>query len=225
MADPLDLDLRLGHMRRSSLAARPTLPRPLRELSPTGPILPPAAVGSQAAVVGWKHTRAQVQYMTQGKGYGGEDATLFGPQGTITDPGAFIAAAQADPKAWGQFRLMVSLKEHHAYLAMRPLIESLMAQMSRDLMAPGQGPRPLDWLAAIHHDTDRPHAHIALRGRDLAGERLAIKTHYLNHGIRARVQYLATLLLGPVMAQPPAQRPETPHIAQRPETPRMRMGG
>ena len=62
--------------------------------------------------------------------------------------------------------------------------------MERDL-----GTR-LEWMAIDHHDTDNPHAHVAIRGRDEAGRPLLLDRAYVEHGVRLRSRELATQALG-----------------------------
>jgi hypothetical protein len=55
----------------------------------------------------------------------------------------------------------------------------------------------LTWVAAVHHDTDQPHVHIALRGVRDDGSELHIERGYIQREIRAHSQDLATRELGP----------------------------
>jgi hypothetical protein len=196
MAEALpELDIRLGHMRRTALAARVRLSRPLRQLGAVGPVIQPPAAGSRSVIIEGNTTRkvhttaGQLQYLTHKTGPGGADAHLFTREGVAFDKGAFVAAAKQDLH---QFRFAVNPESPPHYLPMQPLIEALMARMEKDLH------RPLDWVAAVHHDTGRPHAHIILRGRDRDGTDLYILKDYLSRGIRYRAMQLATRLLGPV---------------------------
>src|SRR3546814_2985737 len=66
-----------------------------------------------------------------------------------------------------------------------------MQQVERDL-----GTR-LDWVAVDHWDTDNPHTHIVLRGKDDRGADLVIARDYIGRGMRARASELATRWLGP----------------------------
>lgn len=191
----LDVDLRFGQIRRAqSQAVR--LPQNLRQLGAVGPFVPPPPAGSQRTVVkGWisnPHTTGDhLQYLQQGKGQQGQHAVLFGAAGPV-DPQRFAQAAQDDTH---QFRFSVSLKEAQPYFAFRPYIEALMAQVERDVR------RPLAWVAAVHHDTAHPHAHVVLRGRDLEGTPLFFTKDYLSHGLRFRADRIATWLLGPDRSQ------------------------
>ena len=66
-----------------------------------------------------------------------------------------------------------------------------MQTMEKDL-----GTR-LDWIAADHFNTGRPHSHIVLRGKDEAGKDLVIARDYIAHGMHRRASELATLEFGP----------------------------
>ena len=55
---------------------------------------------------------------------------------------------------------------------------------------------PLQWVAATHFNTEHPHVHIALRGRDQAGAPLRLPRDYIRSGIRTRAEHLATAALG-----------------------------
>src|SRR5712692_3054991 len=62
--------------------------------------------------------------------------------------------------------------------------------MERDL-----GTR-LEWVAIDHYNTDNPHVHLLVRGRDARGQALQIHPDYLKEGMRRRSQDLATQVLG-----------------------------
>nr|ALP00408.1 Orf8 [Pseudomonas putida] len=55
----------------------------------------------------------------------------------------------------------------------------------------------LDWVAVDHWNTDNPHTHIVLRGRDQTGRDLILARDYIAHGMRQRACELATEWLGP----------------------------
>ena len=55
---------------------------------------------------------------------------------------------------------------------------------------------PLQWVAATHFNTEHPHVHIALRGRDQAGAPLRLPRDYIRSGIRTHAEHLATEALG-----------------------------
>lgn len=89
------------------------------------------------------------------------------------------------------FKIIVSPEDGAQIGDLKSYARELMAQVERDL-----GTR-LEWVATDHWDTDNPHIHILLRGKDLAGEDLIIAGDYIAHGMRHRAAELATRWLGP----------------------------
>ena len=94
--------------------------------------------------------------------------------------------AAGDERLW---KFVVS-PEHAASLDLREHARELVGHMQRDL-----GSR-LEWVAIDHHNTDNPHVHLLVRGRDLDGRALRIPRDYLTSGLRHRSQELATQRLG-----------------------------
>jgi type IV secretory pathway VirD2 relaxase len=80
--------------------------------------------------------------------------------------------------------------EQSAALDLRAHTRALVAQMERDL-----GTR-LEWVGIDHHNTDHPHVHLLIRGRDARGRALTLDAAYVQRGIRARSEDLATRRLG-----------------------------
>jgi type IV secretory pathway VirD2 relaxase len=98
-------------------------------------------------------------------------------------------------KAWeaaGDERLfkMVVSPEQAARLDLRTHARALVSEMERDL-----GTR-LEWVAIDHHNTDHPHLHVLVRGRDDQGRPLTLDPTYIKTGIRARSEALTTQSLG-----------------------------
>jgi type IV secretory pathway VirD2 relaxase len=91
-----------------------------------------------------------------------------------------------DQRLW---KFIVS-PEHGERLDLHAHTRALVSQMERDLGT------PLEWAAIDHHNTDNPHVHLLVRGRDAAGRPLEIAPEYLKTGLRARSQDLATAALG-----------------------------
>jgi type IV secretory pathway VirD2 relaxase len=89
------------------------------------------------------------------------------------------------------FKIIVSPEDGAQIGDLKSYTRELMAQVERDL-----GTR-LEWVATDHWDTDNPHIHILLRGRDEAGDDLVIAGNYIAHGMRHRAAELATRWLGP----------------------------
>jgi hypothetical protein len=50
----------------------------------------------------------------------------------------------------------------------------------------------LEWVAIDHHNTDHPHLHILVRGRDDQGRPLTLDPTYMMRGIRDRSETLVT---------------------------------
>jgi type IV secretory pathway VirD2 relaxase len=91
-----------------------------------------------------------------------------------------------DERLW---KFIVS-PEHAERLDLRGHTRSLVSHMERDL-----GTR-LEWVAIDHYNTDNPHVHLLVRGRDARGQGLRIHPDYLRQGLRQRSQDLATQALG-----------------------------
>jgi len=89
-----------------------------------------------------------------------------------------------------QFRFIVSPEDAEDIGELRAFTRQLMDQMERDLGT------KLEWIAVDHWDTDNPHTHIVLRGKDDSGKDLIIAPDYISHGMQARARELATEWLG-----------------------------
>lgn len=89
-----------------------------------------------------------------------------------------------------QFRFIIAPEDASELADLRGFTRSLMDRMGRDL-----GTR-LDWVAIDHWDTENPHTHVVLRGRDGSGEDLVIAGEYISNGMRVRASALATSWLG-----------------------------
>ena len=210
---PLDLDLRLGHIRSAQRRAQPRLAQNLRQLGAVGPYVPPPPPGSQQAVVhGWfgqpSTTGAHLTYLQKGKGPEARDAALFSRESRPVDALHFVQRGERDPH---QFRLSVSLKDQPQHFDFQHYVTLFMRRVERDLG------RPLDWVAAVHHDTAHPHAHVVLRGRDRTSEPLYITKDYLSHGMRYQASHIATALLGRV--QSPEREPSREQSREPDRTP------
>jgi type IV secretory pathway VirD2 relaxase len=91
-----------------------------------------------------------------------------------------------DARLW---KFIVS-PEHADLLGLKAHTRGLVTLMEQDL-----GSR-LQWIAIDHYNTDNPHVHLLVRGRDATGRDLHIRPDYLKQGIRRRSQDLATQTLG-----------------------------
>lgn len=113
---------------------------------------------------------------------------LFGANTDVADRHEFEQRSADDRH---QFRVIVSPEEGQDLDDLRGFARDLIAQMERDLGT------KLDWVGIDHWDTDKPHIHLAIRGKDENGRDLVIAPDYIAHGIRARASELATSWLGP----------------------------
>ena len=68
--------------------------------------------------------------------------------------------------------------------------KQLMARMEHDLHT------ELEWVAVIHHNTEHPHVHVALRGVDKQGKPIRLPREYVKSGIRSHAEDLVTKELG-----------------------------
>ena len=105
------------------------------------------------------------------------------------DRDAFIERGENDRH---QFRIIVSPEDGTELESLKPLTRDLIASMERELET------RLDWIAADHYDTGRPHTHIVIRGRRDIGEDLVIPKRMIAHGMRERINELISIELGPV---------------------------
>src|SRR5215469_4881179 len=87
------------------------------------------------------------------------------------------------------FKLIVS-PEFGERLNLQDHTRKLIQCMQKDLKT------PLEWVASVHFNTEHPHVHIALRGKDQNGCALVIARHYIRSGIRSHAENLATKALG-----------------------------
>ena len=73
-----------------------------------------------------------------------------------------------------------------------------LQRLTRDLMGGAEEDlgRPLEWVAAIHQNTEYPHVHVALRGVSADGNVLRLSRDYIKSGIREIAEDLCTRQLG-----------------------------
>ncbi|POS09927.1 relaxase/mobilization nuclease domain-containing protein [Burkholderia gladioli] len=112
----------------------------------------------------------------------------YGPATDEADTKAFEKSGREDRH---QFRFIVSPEDAEQLDDLRTYTRHLMARMEADL-----GTR-LEWVAVDHWNTDNPHTHVVLRGKDDTGKDLIISRDYIAEGMRRRASELATEWLGP----------------------------
>lgn len=161
-------------------------------------------------ITGWRRVIVKTRFVKlQGQGIGAARAHLkYVQRDGVTREGApgqlyDAASDEASGKEFlersdgdrHQFRFIVSPEDGAELDDLKPFVRGLMAEMERDLDT------RLDWVAVDHFNTDNPHSHIVLRGKDEFGKDLVIARDYISHGIRERASELLTLELGPVSEQ------------------------
>jgi type IV secretory pathway VirD2 relaxase len=137
---------------------------------------------------GVRSTRTHLRYIErEGVGRTGEPGQAYGAMTDKADLAAFEAQGHDDRH---QFRFIVSPEDAAQLDDLRSYTRQLMARMEADLGT------HLDWVAVDHWNTDNPHTHIVLRGKDNTGKDLIISRDYIAQGMRERASGLATEWLG-----------------------------
>jgi type IV secretory pathway VirD2 relaxase len=148
-----------------------------------------------AIKVSYSRNTKSASWAAHGRYLAREGAQQKGVKGFGFDAGRDDLDLARMAKAWQEagdqhmFRIIVS-PENGTEIDLREHAHMLMAQMERDL-----GTR-LEWAAIDHHNTDNPHVHILLRGRDETGLPLRIDPDYIKSGIRERSAEIASRELG-----------------------------
>jgi type IV secretory pathway VirD2 relaxase len=138
---------------------------------------------------GSRSTTTHLRYIERdGVGRDGEPGQAYGPTTDSADLAAFEERGKEDRH---QFRFIVSPEDAEQLDDLRRYTRHLMSRMEADLGT------NLDWVAVNHWNTDNPHTHIVLRGKDDTGKDLIISRDYIAQGMRERAAELATEWLGP----------------------------
>jgi len=141
------------------------------------------------AKAGPRSTTAHLRYIErEGVDRQGGPGHAYGPATDTADTAAFEERGREDRH---QFRFIVSPQDAEQLDDLRTYTRHLMARMEADL-----GTR-LEWVALDHWNTDNPHTHVVLRGKDDTGKDLIISRDYIAEGMRRRASELATEWLGP----------------------------
>ncbi|KGB98677.1 relaxase/mobilization nuclease and DUF3363 domain-containing protein [Burkholderia cepacia] len=141
------------------------------------------------AQAGPHSTAAHLRYIErEGVDRQGGPGHAYGPTTDNADLEAFKERSADDRH---QFRFIVSPEDAEQLDDLRTYTRHLMARMEADL-----GTR-LEWVAVDHWNTDNPHTHVVLRGKDDAGKDLIISRDYIAEGMRRRASELVTEWLGP----------------------------
>jgi type IV secretory pathway VirD2 relaxase len=138
---------------------------------------------------GPRSTFAHLRYIErEGVDRQGGSGHAYGP---TTDTAYTVAFEERGREDRHQFRFIVSPEDAEQLDDLRTYTRHLMARIEADL-----GTR-LDWVAVDHWNTDNPHTHVVLRGKDDTGKDLIISRDYIAQGMRHRAAELATEWLGP----------------------------
>lgn len=87
------------------------------------------------------------------------------------------------------FKIIVS-PEQAERLNLREHTRELMIKIENDFGA------KLEWAAVDHYNTDQPHVHVVIRGKDKNGQTFRISKDYIKQGIRQHSRSIATQQLG-----------------------------
>lgn len=132
--------------------------------------------------------RAHLRYIArEGVTLEGEHGQFYSKEQDHADAAAFADRCAEDRH---QFRFIVSPEDATELADLTSFTREVMGQMERDLET------PLDWVAVNHFDTDNPHVHIVLRGKDDVERDLVIDREYMSQGMRSRASEVATDWLG-----------------------------
>ena len=134
--------------------------------------------------VGPRAVATRLHYIVrEGTARGGTPPQPYDANTDSADLKAFEARGRGDRH---QFRLIVAPEDGVQLADLRAFTRELMQQTEKDL-----GTR-LEWVAVDHWDTDNPHTHLVLRGKDQTGRDLIIARDYITGGMRRQACELAT---------------------------------
>ncbi|MFV0276792.1 MAG: DUF3363 domain-containing protein [Parahaliea sp.] len=138
---------------------------------------------------GKRSTITHLRYIErEGVGRDGEPGRAYS---ALSDDADLADFEQRGRKDRHQFRFIVSPEDAAELEDLHRYTRDLMQCMEQDLGT------QLDWVAVDHWNTDNPHTHIVLRGRDDQERDLIISRDYIADGMRHRACELATDWLGP----------------------------
>ena len=115
-------------------------------------------------------------------------AAGFGSQGEGVPIAATVAGWRKEQDEIF-FRVIVS-PERGDRMDLEAHTREVLASAERDLGT------KLEWVAVAHYNTDHPHVHVVLRGRDENGSPLFLPREYVREGFRRRAEEAATNQLG-----------------------------
>jgi hypothetical protein len=146
--------------------------------------------GGGTAGVG--NLRGHLNYITRkGAGIDGEEkAVFFGAEFVGEEELSKSDFYQKCENDRHHFRMIISPENAHEIEDMQGYVRDVMVRVELDLDT------KLEWVSAVHYDTDNPHAHVIVRGKNDRGEDLVIAPDYIARGVRGRAEEVASELLG-----------------------------
>nr|WP_281720804.1 DUF3363 domain-containing protein [Nitrosomonas nitrosa] len=123
-----------------------------------------------------------------GAGRDGQNVEVFDRELDRADGKAFVDRCEDDRH---HFRVILSPEYGEEFRDLKAFTRELMDRVELDLHT------GIDWIAAEHHDTGRPHVHLLIRGVRDNGRDLVIPRPYVSRTFRERAEELATRELGP----------------------------
>jgi type IV secretory pathway VirD2 relaxase len=146
-------------------------------------------VVKQSPVKAARILKAHIRYLERsGTGLESNGAVFFVKEGTLLTPEVRKRVGEwaADKH---HFRFIIS-PENGIQLDLEAFAKRVMSGIERDLGT------SVDWFAAAHYNTDNPHLHVVMRGKDEGGANLYIDKEYIKEGMRLMAEGLATDTLG-----------------------------
>jgi type IV secretory pathway VirD2 relaxase len=129
--------------------------------------------------------------------YGGPEgkAELFTRADEAVDLERFLRESRHDPRSW----TIILAPEHGNRLDIQAFTQRFMEQVETDTGL------NLDYVAAVHTNTDHHHSHTLIRGRDQDGEVFRLAKEYIRSGFRARAMELQASWLAKGLTREPQQ--------------------
>ncbi len=134
-----------------------------------------------------ENLRKHLDYITRdGAGKDRNKAELFSEDENKRDLKDIQEQFSSSPH---NFRFIVS-PEDSEKMNLKEFTKNLVSSMESDLKV------KLDWVAAVHYDTNEPHIHLLVNGHDKSGNRLIMTRDYISNGVRNRASRIITNKLG-----------------------------
>ena len=182
---PSRVKRRNGIYRGNSFAGMASAQRVIIKINPVKNKTKGVGVGAGS---GGQNLYHHIHYISRKRaGQDGEQAILFDGENEGLTRQDFFELCKNDRH---HFRMIISPERGEDIDDFQGYVRKIMIRVERDLKV------KLNWVGAVHYDTDDTHAHVIIKGKDERGEDLVIGRDYIAFGIRARAQEIATELLG-----------------------------